>query len=117
MLGDTPDRAGFYDSLRVGCIPIITEISVDVYFRHLHQGVLWVDEADFRNTIVVWPDVVTPTVVAGLMKELLGELSSGKAQARRSRLLELVDYLVYHDFEDWDTTRPDALNLILNQLS
>lgn len=42
----------------MGCVPVITEHSVDVYFRHLHGGVLWASEVDFRRTIVVWPDKV-----------------------------------------------------------
>jgi hypothetical protein len=91
-------------------------MSVDMYFRRLHHGVLWEDEADFRNTVVVWPDVVTPAVVEGLVQELVTEVNSGKTQQRRARLLEVVDYLVYHNFDDWNTTRPDALHLMLNRL-
>eukprot|EP00045_Choanoeca_perplexa_P004314 m.37453 g.37453 ORF g.37453 m.37453 type:complete len:189 (-) comp12503_c0_seq1:156-722(-) len=115
--GDTPDRAGFYDSIRMGCVPIITEISVDVYFRHLHHGVLWEDEADFRSTVVVWPDVVTPTEVEMLVEGLIEEINNGQTQKRRQRLLQVVDYLVYHDYEEWDTSPPDALHLMLNLLS
>lgn len=51
-----------------------------------------------------------------LLQDLLIEVTSGQVQARRERLLEIVDYLVYHDFEQWDTSVPDALHLILHTI-
>jgi hypothetical protein len=111
--GDTEDRGAFYDAWLNGCIPVISNYSVDVYATRLHHGALFATRQAFLDTVVVVED---PEDAPGLLQRLLAEAQGGKAQQRREQLLARLDALVYH--RDWpSTTTMDAVSLMLNQLA
>jgi hypothetical protein len=92
--GDSVDRMGFYDSLLLGCVPVIYDYSVATYADQMFGGLLARTLHNLEDVAVVLNSDRLKAEPEYMFRVLLEMYVSGEAVKRQARLAEWAKLLV-----------------------